>query len=140
VFPQLSGKIIGGNYPLPPLRQAASTAASIAAYSAMALMLAGNKIMGMLGFGEGQLPAWLVKLQQSRMAGIAVFFGLNMLSTQLASTGAFEVSIVAGEREKLGWSTIAHGGRVPRPMHLAKLLADAGLVPLPEFDSALAEQ
>jgi len=29
---------------------------------------------------------------------------------------------------------------VPRPMHLARLLADAGLVPLPEFEGALAEQ
>lgn len=87
-FPDLRGRVYGKDYPLPPLRRAAATAATAAQFGGLAFIVLGDTIFRQLGMRP---PAALGQLRENRMALIGGYMALNMLSSSLGSSGAFEV-------------------------------------------------
>jgi hypothetical protein len=131
-FPQLRGRIDGGNAPIPAYKQALATLASTSQYALLALFLMGDRLLGWVGIQ--QPPAWLKALLENKMYGIAAYFGLNMVATNLVSTGAFEVYLVGAKgATKLVYSAIASNGAVPNPEYLIHLLINEGLVNTPDL-------
>ena len=91
----------------------------------MAFMVLGVRIFTFLGVAEAQLPPSLVKLQENRLVCGAIFFGLNMLSSSLSQSGAFEISLITGAGRRELWSAIANGGRVPSAEQIAEMVGAA---------------
>ncbi len=139
-FPSLR-RVETQTYDVGPLRRGLGTGASVAAYASLAFVFAGDRVLSALGYGPGEGPAPLLWLRDNRMAAAGVFMGLNIVSNQLASSGAFEIVLVAADgRQKTLWSTLAAGrGSVPSPQAVGRMLVDAGLVPARGFRDALAE-
>lgn len=136
-FPTLERRVYTDTYDVGPVKRGISTAASLTAYACLAFLFAGDKLLSMLGYEPGEGPAPLLWLRDNRMAAVGAFMALNVLSTQMVSSGAFEVSLVSGGQQKLLWSTLANGGRVPSPQTIAQMIAGEGLVPLPQFVASL---
>lgn len=89
----------------------------------LAYFFIGARVLGWLSITE--LPAWLVQLESSKVYGVVAYLGLSMLSSNLSTTGAFEVYL--GPR--LLYSAIANQGQVPAPDYIVHLLEEAGMVP-----------
>lgn len=80
--------MIGEEYPLPPVRAAASKVVSMVQMSLMVLGIGGNFIPAINNHPLYQ------RLQDKRMIILlGGYFGLNMLQNALSTTGAFEVSL-----------------------------------------------
>lgn len=79
---------MGEEYPLPPVRAAASKAVSLVQTGLMVLGIGGNFIPAINNHPLYQ------RFQDKRMIILlGGYFGLNMLQNALSSTGAFEVSL-----------------------------------------------
>jgi selT/selW/selH-like putative selenoprotein len=80
--------VIGEEYPLPPLRAAASKVVSLVQTGLMVLGIGGNFIPAINNHPLYQ------RFQEKRMIILlGGYFGLNMLQNTLSTTGAFEVSV-----------------------------------------------
>ncbi len=141
-FPHLADKIIGGNYEgLPKWRSAASTLASFGAWGVLlAIFLGIDRICELTGVSKENVPQTVQQLFENKGTAIVGFMMLNMLSTQLISTGAFEVYLMDAStgRTKQVWSTLENGGRIPNPVMLATMLRDTGLIMAPSFEARIA--
>lgn len=137
-FPTLERRVFSETYDVGPVKKGISTAASLTSYACLAFLFAGDKLLSLLGYAPGEGPAPLLWLRDNRMAAVGVFMGLNVLSTQMVASGAFEVALVSGGQQKLLWSTLASGGRVPSPQMIAQMVAAEGLEPLQQFKAAIA--
>lgn len=137
-FPTLERRVVTETYDVGPIKKGISTAASLTAYACLAFLFAGDKLLSLLGYAPGEGPAPLLWLKDNRMAALGTFMGLNILSTQMVASGAFEVALLSGGQRKLLWSTLANGGRVPSPQMIAQMVAAEGLVPLDQFRAAIA--
>jgi hypothetical protein len=129
VFPELAGGVSGSHYPLPWHRAAAAQAISAVQMAGLAWLFLGASALRLLGVAAE--PAWLAALRDNKMALIAAYFGLNLLSSQLGASGAYEL-FLDGEAEPL-YSALASGGAVPDVGQVARLLVARGLEPLPEY-------
>lgn len=79
----------GAEYPLGPVRQTLSYAATALQMGALAFLYAGEKIFPALGM---PIPALYYKAQESKMMSYMIaFFGFNFVKGQISSTGAFEI-------------------------------------------------
>jgi len=63
-YPELRGRIYGSNYPPPQHAIIMVQLAQLMQWSAIALMMAGEKIFGMMGIGT---PAWAKRIQENKM-------------------------------------------------------------------------
>lgn len=88
-YPQLVGRVHGEHFPVPPLRQALGSIVGFVQMGGLAMLFVGGPIFRALGFAEP--PAWYNQLLENKMMLFGGYFFLNMLNTQLLSTGAFEV-------------------------------------------------
>lgn len=80
--------MIGEEFPLPPVKAAASKVVSIVQTGLMVLGIGGNFIPAINNHPLYQ------RFQDKRMIILlGGYFGLNMLQNSLSSTGAFEVSL-----------------------------------------------
>ncbi len=126
VFPGLD--VQGGNYPPPFWKQSVGTLLTYTQYALMAWLFLGSTLFGMLGIQE---PAVLTRLRANRMALLGGYFGMSFLSTQLLSTGAFEVLL----NGRTIFSKLATG-RPPSVQDVATALVQAGLVADPAAATA----
>jgi thioredoxin reductase-like selenoprotein T len=105
--------VTGGHYPLPAPRQIASRMVTVAQFSFIALVAAGDRyIFPALNVPP---PPWYRGMVENRMATIlAAFFGGNVINNSMAQTGAFEVYYDG----KLVWSKLQSG----QPPNIASIL------------------
>lgn len=122
-FPELQGKITGGNYPKPPLLELATSIVSMLQLVAMAwIVFGGETLFRFIGFS--QPPAIFYTIQQYGMQiGIGIFFLVPQIMGGFATNGAFEV-IVDGET--VIWSKLAEG-RFPSADEMTNPLVKMGL-------------
>lgn len=93
---------------------------SLLSWALIAYVFLGERLFGMLGLSE---PAWLLQIKESKMGLMMGYFGCNMITQQLQSTGAFEVFLDGREI----FSKIATG-RPPAIDELALQIASAGVL------------
>lgn len=132
--PNFIGRVAPSQHPLPPLQTALSTAIAAAQFAFIPLLLFGDAIFRMLGMASA--PAWYAYLRDNKMIAIGLYFLLNVASSRLSSTGAFEVYLRepgAGESEDglpAGWSllhsAINSEGRMPAPAAIVRALQQRG--------------
>lgn len=83
-------QVVGSNYPVTPLKQAAAQAVGLAQMGGFAMVFFGEKVFQTLG-----VPApdfYMNNIAHNRFgAGVAVWFLGNFAQNQLVATGAFEV-------------------------------------------------
>ncbi len=85
------------------------------------LLIFGTNIFSALGFREP--PEWYKKIAENKwMFGIGVFFVANMVSSQLLSSGAFEIYV----GEKLVFSKLETGD-MPSGIVLKSVLDPFGI-------------
>lgn len=83
-------EVVGSNYPVTALKQAAAQAVSMAQMGGFAMVIFGEKAFETLGMPVPQF--YIQNVAQNRFgAGVAVWFLGNFVQNQLVSTGAFEV-------------------------------------------------
>eukprot|EP01024_Parvocaulis_polyphysoides_P049670 TRINITY_DN48301_c0_g1_i2.p4 TRINITY_DN48301_c0_g1~~TRINITY_DN48301_c0_g1_i2.p4 ORF type:complete len:133 (+),score=16.87 TRINITY_DN48301_c0_g1_i2:268-666(+) len=85
-------EVIGTTYPIPPYKQALSSATSVVQMGAIGVAIFGEQLRQFAGLTDEMMPPWYFPLQQTKI-GVALgvwFFG-NAISNSLVSTGAFEI-------------------------------------------------
>ncbi len=76
-FPELEGKVHGGNYPPPDYAVALVTAGGYVQLATLALMVAGRPLFRLCGFA--QPPGWYEGMMENKVGGPASNF-LEMMS------------------------------------------------------------
>eukprot|EP00878_Enallax_costatus_P014671 GHUV01015347.1.p1 GENE.GHUV01015347.1~~GHUV01015347.1.p1 ORF type:complete len:159 (+),score=53.23 GHUV01015347.1:337-813(+) len=83
-------QVVGSNYPVSPIKQAAAQAVSIAQMGGFAMVIFGDKVFDSLGVPPPQF--YTQNVANNRFgAGVGLWFVGNLIQNQLVSTGAFEV-------------------------------------------------
>ena len=122
-FPELSGKITGGNYPPPPIIEVLLKILSGIQLFAMALIVFGDRVWtSILRFR--QVPSWYYPIKEyGFQSGVALFFVIPTILNRFVVTGAFEIW-VDGE---LAYSKF-EAGRLPTAGDLSAIFEKLGLV------------
>jgi selT/selW/selH-like putative selenoprotein len=122
-FPELSGKITGGNYPPPPIIEILLKILSGVQLFAMALIVFGDRVWtSMLRFR--QVPSWYYPIKAYGFQfGVALFFVIPNILNHYVVTGAFEI-LVDGE---LAYSKL-ETGRLPTAGDILAVFEKVGLV------------
>lgn len=111
-----------------------STALSYAVMVALAYLVLGSLVLDRLGWVE---PAWLGGLRANKLGLLAAYFLVNMVVTNLGSTGAYEVALATGKGGgRLLFSKLATGA-VPTVGMIAEALVKAGHTPVPAVAAQL---
>lgn len=122
-FPELDGRITGGNYPLPPHAMIIQQALSAAQIFAMASVVMGDGIWSYVPFMGGRAPDWYLTAKEN---GTVVVIGLFLIAPTVVqsyvTTGAFEIEL-DGE---VVFSKLKEG-RMPNAHDLVGKFVDAGL-------------
>lgn len=107
-------------YPVPKIKQTAATVLSMAKFLLLYLVISGTNPLVMLGQAapDSPMPAWLAKLQESKVyTCLMVFFLSNAIEGTLVSTGAFEIfannELIASKLQS---------GQVPQPPSIVSRL------------------
>jgi thioredoxin reductase-like selenoprotein T len=121
-FPDLAGKITGGNYPTPPIVDLLLKVLSGVQLLAMALVIFGDRLWtSFLRFR--QVPVWYYKVKTYPFQfGVLLFFVLPNLLNRFVPTGAFEI-IVDG---KLLFSKL-ESGQMPNTGDIITIFENLGL-------------
>ena len=83
-------KVIGSNYPVPPLKQTLAQIIGAAQMGALAFIFFGPQVFAAMG--QPQPPDWYTQMATNKFGvAIGVWFVGNMLVNKLTSTGAFEI-------------------------------------------------
>lgn len=122
-FPDLSGKITGGNYPPPPAVEFLLNILSGVQLFAIALIVFGDRVWtSMLRFRE--VPSWYYSIKAyGFQCGVALFFVIPNILSGYVVTGAFEI-YVDGE---LAYSKL-ETGRLPSIADILAVFEKFGLV------------
>lgn len=122
-FPELRGRITGGNYPVPPLLELVQNVVSILQLFGMAWMVFGGQaLFRFLGYSDPP-PFYHVVQEYSTQIGIALFLLVPQLIARFATTGAFEIVL---DGDKVIWSKLQEG-RFPSADELTNPLVKLGL-------------
>ena len=116
MFPSL--QVAGGRHSPGILRDGAAQALSALSLAGVAYVFVGSQALSLIGVEE---PAPLAAFRENRLLALGGYFVGNFLTTQLKSTGAFEV-FLDGE---LLFSKLKTG-RAPRLEEVAAAVAAAG--------------
>ena len=98
-----------------------TTAISVLSWSTLLYSFAGKQVLNALGVAE---PPELTSARENRLIFIVAYLALTFLSSQLGSTGAFEVTL---DGTTLLWSKLQKGG-APSIHSLIEATERAGLV------------
>jgi len=121
-FPELQGKIEGGNYPPPPIFEFVANIVTICQLIGLAWMVMGPEALFRM-VGMQQPPSWANTLNENAIQlGILLFLLLPQMVGRYTQTGAFELYL-DGETV---FSKLAEG-RFPNGDELLGLFRDAGL-------------
>lgn len=122
-FPDLKGRISGGNYPPPPIIELLLKLLTAVQVLAMGLMLFGDRLWTSV-FRMRYVPSWYYPIKEyGFQCALAVFFLLPNLLNKFVVTGAFEI-IVDGN---VGFSKLEMG-RMPTAPEIQIIFENLGLV------------
>jgi len=112
-YPEIS--VDGTSYPLPVFRRVATQVLTVVKFLLLGAMLANQwSALRLLGLPE-RIIAWIS--ENKVYAALLSFFLMNLIETQLGSTGAFEVYI----DDVPVWSKL-QTGRLPHPPELVQMI------------------
>jgi selT/selW/selH-like putative selenoprotein len=121
-YPELKGRIGGGNYPPPPIVELLLKCVTAIQVLAMALMLFGDRFWTSV-LRMRYVPSWYYPIKEyGFQCGLAVFFLLPQLLNQFVVTGAFEI-IVDGN---VGFSKL-ETGRMPTAQEIQGIFEKLGM-------------
>ena len=121
-FPDLAGKVTGGNYPTPPIVELLLKVLSCVQLLAMALIIFGDRLWtSFLRFRQVPLWYYTVKTYPFQF-GVLLFLVLPNLLNRYVATGAFEI-IVDG---KLLYSKL-ESGQMPNAGDIITIFENLGL-------------
>jgi selT/selW/selH-like putative selenoprotein len=121
-FPELQGKVTGGNYPPPPLIELFMKVFSWIQICGIVVAVLGSKVFSLLGFR--QVPSWYYSVEKNGIQiAILVYLLLPQVMSAWLVTGAFEIIM---DGDKTVFSKIAMG-RLPSFADLSGPLVEAGL-------------
>lgn len=121
-FPELQGRITGGNYPPPPQAVIITNLVSGIQIFAMLSMLVGDAIWNYVPFANGP-PMWYHDVKANPVpVMIGLFIFIPTMANSFVTTGAFEVSLDGN----VIFSKI-ETGRLPTGTEIVMGLANAGL-------------
>jgi selT/selW/selH-like putative selenoprotein len=108
-FPELRGRIEGGNYPAPPIIDLLATLVSFMQLAGLVWMvMGGEKVLRLVGF-RNQLPSFYYTVEKYGIQlGIFLFLILPQIIGKWKTTGAFEIYL-DGEELPI-FSKLATGG------------------------------
>jgi selT/selW/selH-like putative selenoprotein len=107
-FPELRGRISGGNYPAPPIVDLLATLVSFMQLSGLVWMvMGGEKVLRLVGF-RNELPSFYYTVEKYGIQlGIFLFLILPQIIGKWKTTGAFEIYL---DGDELIFSKLATGG------------------------------
>jgi selT/selW/selH-like putative selenoprotein len=107
-FPELRGRIEGGNYPVPPIVDLLGTLVSCLQLSGLVWMvMGGESVLRLVGY-RNQLPSFYYTIQKYGIQiGIFLFLIVPQIIGKFTITGAFEIYL-DGDQEI--FSKLATGG------------------------------
>ncbi len=79
---------MGNTYPVPYFNQLLANLCTMVSYANIAYMLIGPTVLNKVGWTE---PSILTNLREQKLLVIGIHFLLNMVSSNLVSSGAFEI-------------------------------------------------
>ena len=122
-FPELQGKISGGNYPVPPTIELLSTILSIFQLTGIIIAITGDSLFQL--FGRQTAPGWFqnVVMKNSIVIMIALYLIIPGYLNSYIVSGAFEIVL---DETEIVFSKIATG-RMPQAQELIASLTKAGL-------------
>lgn len=122
-FPELRGKVSGGNYPTPPVLELLLSILSMVQLLAMAVALFGDNVFRLLGLR--QTPRWYDDIFSKNFVPIMV--GIFLIAPTILNgyvvSGAFEIML---DGNQVIFSKLA-AGRMPNADDLLVPLTKAGL-------------
>mmetsp|Transcript_22949 Transcript_22949/g.51750 ORF Transcript_22949/g.51750 Transcript_22949/m.51750 type:complete len:139 (+) Transcript_22949:334-750(+) len=118
-YPELRGRVHGSNYPPPQFAMLLVQLAALLQWSAIALMIAGDKVFAMVGTAT---PPWAKSVMENKMNTFIGIFFFNSMAQSMTATGAFEV-VVDGKQV---FSKLATG-RMPSAADITRGLEAIGL-------------
>jgi selT/selW/selH-like putative selenoprotein len=106
-FPELRGRIQGGNYPVPPIVDLLATLVSSMQLAGLVwLVMGGEKVLRLVGF-RNELPSFYYTVEKYGIQlGIFLFLILPQIIGQWKITGAFEIYL---DGDELIFSKLATG-------------------------------
>ena len=121
-FPELRGKISGGNYPPPPFIELVSNLVSVIQMIALAWMVLGAQgLFKMLGIQ--QPPKWALQIEENGIQfSMLLFLILPQFVARFTTTGAFEIYL----NDETVFSKLSKG-RFPEAEELVSLMVEQGL-------------
>mmetsp|Transcript_5578 Transcript_5578/g.9702 ORF Transcript_5578/g.9702 Transcript_5578/m.9702 type:complete len:143 (+) Transcript_5578:223-651(+) len=124
-FPEMRGRISGGNYPTPPTIEFLQQVLQAVQLLAMALMIFGDGLWTNV-FRFSQVPEWYFPIKAYGFPlCLAIFFILPQALSRYAATGAFEMYLDG----KIFFSKLQMG-RMPSIVDITDPLSKFGLTPL----------
>lgn len=122
-FPELRGKVSGGNYPVPPIIELLLNILSMIQIAAMGVALMGDNVFRLIGMR--QTPRWYEEVVTKNVVPIMV--GIFLIAPTVLNgyvvSGAFEIVL---DGNQVIFSKIA-SGRMPNVDDLLAPLTKAGL-------------
>ena len=128
-FPELQGRIQGGNFPPPPVIEFLTKLLTILQLVGMAwMMMGGDKLLRLLRLVDAnarQMPAYYYTIQQHLVQiGILLYLLMPQILGKFTINGAFELYL--DNNENLIWSKLQEG-RFPTQTELIQMMVAAGL-------------
>lgn len=121
-------RVVGGNYPVSPLKQMMSQAIFILQLAGFAFVLFGEALCRQFGV---PVPPIYYQLQERKMfVMFGLFFVGNSISNGLISTGAFEITVHEDSPESPGrllWSKLATGNVPTAEYVIQRLQTEFGI-------------
>ena len=120
-FPELEGKVTGGNLPPPPIVELLLKLLSMFQLAGLVVVVLGRKAFSLIGFTT--VPSWYYTIEKN---GVPLAILLYLLMPQILSkyvvTGAFEI-----ELDGVTIFSKLQTGRLPQYADLVEPLVEAGL-------------
>jgi len=121
-FPQLRGKIYGGNYPPPEIAVYVSQMIGLLQLFGMTAIFMGDTIWSYVPLMNGVPPSWWSAVKENPAMAVGALFMSNTVSNSMTTTGAFEV-----ELDGVTVFSKLETGRFPDGMEIIEALNNAGL-------------
>ena len=118
-FPELKGKVEGGDYPASPLVELLQNVLSVVQLVGLLwAVMGGETLLGYLGYKAHNLPGWYYTISNNSMQiAVAIFLLAPQIVSRMSITGAFEIYY----NDQQVWSKLSAGSFPSRDELVAQL-------------------